>query len=122
MPKNAKRAVRCDIETLRTHALKLLRDARKRGKRKQVNMSLTVDDIILLYKKQRGRCALSGAALLCGAVSLCQNDAMSLDRCVPKRGYQMGNVQLLTRAVNNAKSTMLKKEFVAMCTNVANRH
>ena len=106
-------------ETVLTrHALKLLRDARKRGKRKKVPMSLKPGDLVAMYHRQQGKCALSGAPLLCGSASVRQHGAMSLDRCIPSLGYELHNVQLLTRAVNNAKSTMCEGEFVAMCKNV----
>ena len=81
-------------------------------------MSLTPADLVAMYHRQQGKCALSGVPLLCGSASVRQYGAMSLDRCVPALGYEVHNVQLLTRAVNNAKSTMCKDEFVAMCKNV----
>lgn len=107
-----------DDKTVRRHSLKLLRDARKRGKKKKVAMQLAAQDLVRLYKKQHGLCALSGRSMLCGDVALRQQDAMSLDRRVPSLGYVESNVQLLTRAVNNAKSTMGVGEFQGMCADV----
>ena len=106
------------IKIVRRHGLKLLRDARKRGRRKHVVVNLNADDIMRLYAEQQGKCALSGARLMCGQESVRQQGAMSLDRCIAGLGYELGNVQLLTRAVNNAKSTMNKQEFIAMCSQV----
>jgi len=96
----------------------LLRDARKRGRRKHVVVDLSADDIMRLYEEQEGKCALSGVPLMCGEESIRQQRAMSLDRCIAGMGYELGNVQLLTRAVNNAKSTMTSDEFIGMCCEV----
>jgi hypothetical protein len=105
---------------LHSDALKLVRDARKRAKKKHLDMTLIADDITLLYTQQRGLCTLSGRPLGFGRVSRNSANAVSLDRIVAGEAYSLPNVQLLCRCVNNAKSTLSTEEFVRMCQDVGN--
>ena len=109
-------------KTLQSHAKKLLRDARKRARRKGVLMDISHADICDLHAKQEGVCALSAVVMLYGADSIGSPYAMSIDRIDPAEGYVLGNVQLVTRATNNAKSTMDTSTFVDMCTCVDATH
>lgn len=100
-------------------AHKLMRDARKRAKKKNIGIDITSSDIIAHYTRQRGLCALSGRPLLFGDTSRNNHDAVSLDRIVAGRAYTDSNVQLLCRCVNTAKSTLSTADFVLMCEDVA---
>jgi hypothetical protein len=104
---------------LHSDALKLVRDARKRAKKKRLAMELVADDIVALYSGQRGLCVLSGRPLEFGRTSRNSANAVSLDRIIAGQAYARPNVQLLCRCVNIAKSTLSTEEFVRMCTDVA---
>jgi hypothetical protein len=105
---------------LHSDALKLVRDARKRAKKKHLDLALVADDIVSLYSGQRGLCKLSGRPMEFGRTSRNSANAVSLDRIVAGQAYARPNVQLLCRCVNTAKSTLSTEEFVRMCTDVKN--
>lgn len=72
----------------------------------------TAKDLAGLWKRQRGRCALTGARL--------GRDA-HLDHKLPKArggGDEATNLQWVAPSVNLAKRDMTDAEFVAMCANV----
>lgn len=82
--------------------------------RKAHNLSL--DDILRLWVLQEGICNLSGI------VMDIRGDDMthpSIDRIDSKISYVMGNVQLVTRAINMMKGPLPQLEFLAMCRTVS---
>jgi len=46
----------------------------------------------------------------------------SIDRIDSSRGYEVGNVQLVCRAANVAKSDLPMNDFVALCRSVTEVH
>ncbi|AJF40677.1 endonuclease [Vibrio phage phi 1] len=76
---------------------------------------LDTDYMYELFKKQEGKCALSGTSL-----SLIKNDlnVLSIDKIEPNKGYTKGNVQWLSWAVNRAKGEMSQEEFIELCQKV----
>lgn len=84
---------------------------------------LSVDALELLWGVQGGKCALTGwdMTMELGRGSVPTN--CSIDRVYSDRGYEVGNVQLVCRAANVAKSDLTQADFVAMCRSVveANR-
>jgi hypothetical protein len=108
--------------SLHSDALKLVRDARKRAKKKRLDLTIVADDIIDLYSTQRGLCTLSGRPMQFGRSSRNSSNAISLDRIIAGQPYSRENVQLLCRCVNIAKSTLTTEEFVSMCSDVSTHH
>lgn len=101
----------------------VLKCAQKRARRRSVPCDLTVGHVLWLYDQQRGRCALSGRALLlqapsCNGGGMALQDGPSLDQIVPGGGYLAGNVQLVTTQCNLAKSTLSARDFVALCEQI----
>lgn len=47
---------------------------------------------------------------------------MSLDRIDSSRGYEVGNVQWVTKYVNWAKNDLSQEDFINLCIAVANKH
>lgn len=107
-----------DRKEMRAHVLRLLRDARKRSKKKKLTFCITEAHIIKLYMDQKGLCALSSKPLLYGKKGTGSDDVISLDRIDNVRGYEPQNIQLLTKAVNNAKATLSVAAFQTMCQDV----
>lgn len=72
-----------------------------------------------LKERQGGACALTGVPLTFdGAYS--GIDA-SLDRIDSTRGYVVGNVQWVHKAINMMKGTLKEPEFVKWCCAVAHK-
>lgn len=73
-------------------------------------------ELLLLWKKQRGRCVLTGDKL--------SRETASLDHTVPiSRGGAgtVDNLQWVTYEVNMAKHAMTNEEFRALCSKVLSR-
>ena len=66
-----------------------------------------------LYKKQGGKCALTGKPIGYG-----RGDALSIDRIDCKKGYEIGNIQLVCKEVNYAKHTLSQDAFIKLCKDV----
>lgn len=102
----------------------MLRDARRRSKHKAVPFDATVAMLDSLWRQQKGMCALSGVPMQVphdGVAMRVRTAAysVSLDRVNPQKGYTHGNMQMLLRCVNNAKSDMTEDQFIFMCMKVA---
>ena len=85
------------------------RDAWKRTKKngKKMEFDIEVSYLEDLYYEQKGKCAISGVPLRFerGTNSEKNPESCSIDRIDSKKGYVVGNIQLLTHFWNNAKST-----------------
>lgn len=81
---------------------------------------LSVKYLLYLYKKQDGKCALSGVELtrITGMGSVPTN--ASIDRIRPDGGYVPGNVRLLCNFVNSFRSNLSDKDFKWWCEKIAN--
>lgn len=74
-------------------------------------MKVTAAMIMGLLRKQGGKCALTGTDLT--------PENCSLDHALPvARGgtHDESNLQLVTKAINQAKGQMTNEEFVSMCS------
>lgn len=70
-------------------------------------------DLARLWKKQRGRCALTGRRL--------DREIAELDHKLPKvrgGGDEISNLQWVCRAANLAKRDLTDDEFTELCANV----
>lgn len=84
-------------------------NARSRG----IEFDLTLADILELYVRQKGRCALSGLNI--GWAPFGRRHTASLDRIDNNRGYARDNVQLLHKDVNMMKHTHNQVYFINIC-------
>jgi hypothetical protein len=78
----------------------------------------SVDALEVLWPVQQGRCALTGwdMTMELGKGSVPTN--CSIDRINSKLGYEVGNVQLVCRAANVAKSDLSLSDFLLLCRSV----
>lgn len=83
---------------------------------------ISVDALELIWNSQGGKCALTGwdMTMELGRGSVPTN--CSIDRINSSLGYEVGNVQLVCRAANVAKSNLSLSDFVALCRSVAEVH
>lgn len=84
---------------------------------------LTSEYLYNLLKSQNFKCALTGDNLLPNDNSLDHKQEelnLSLDRIDSSVGYEIGNVQWVTKQINWSKSTLNNQEFLNLCQKVIN--
>ncbi len=89
------------------------RTARRGRPRKRGDGGVRVAEVMAIVESQNRRCALSGRLLT--------PETAALDHKLPvARGgeHRFGNLQVLDKAVNRAKGTLINEEFIAMCGEV----
>jgi 5-methylcytosine-specific restriction endonuclease McrA len=82
--------------------------------RKRLGWPITEGDLLDLWDRQGGLCALTGAAM--------DIHDSEVDHIVPRsRGgsEHLSNLRWLSRAANQAKGDLLDEEFVALCAQVS---
>lgn len=103
--------------TLKVRLNQLKSGARKRNI--EFNDDLTVKDLLDLYNKQNGKCALTNEKL-----ELINNNynlkGLSVDRINSSKGYVNGNMQLVCWAVNQMKFDMTQEELFYWCNEIIN--
>lgn len=74
--------------------------------------AITSDDLILLWEKQKGRCAISGVFLTHHKDGSGYKDYnASIDRISGEKGYTPQNVQLVCYRINIMKHTLPEDMF-----------
>lgn len=92
-----------------------------RGKaiqRKKGEEVISLDALELLWMMQGGKCALTGWDMTMELGRGIVQTNCSIDRINSDIGYEVGNVQLVSRAANVAKNNMTQSDFLAMCRSV----
>jgi len=103
-----------------SHFTEINISAIKRG----ISFNLSLYDMWNLYKKQQGRCALSGIPLsLEGSVNQNRHKntslrTASLDRIDSNRGYNPNNVQWVSKDINMMKQQLSQQQFIKICKQV----
>lgn len=80
----------------------------KKSGRKSVDIDITKDYIVRLFRKQEGKCAISGQKIVLGVNA-------SLDRIDSSLGYIKGNVQWVNKDVNLMKGMFSLDRFLEVC-------
>ena len=99
------KSVRSYLQYLRSKAVQ-----RKKGLE-----VISIDALELLWATQNGKCALTGWPMTMELANGVVPTNCSLDRVDSTQGYVVGNVQLVCRAANVAKSNMTQSDFVHLC-------
>lgn len=94
----------------------LLGKAKRRGE-----CEITLDYLCNLWKKQGGKCAITGWELTMRLADGVVPTNASIDRIDSSIGYRPGNVQLVCRCANVAKHDLSMGEFVMLCEAVLER-
>jgi hypothetical protein len=95
--------------------------ARKNANNRNIEFYITEDTIVKLWKKQKGKCALSGIEMtLTHGTSAAMNPTkLSVDRIDNSIGYVENNIQLIIWQANAAKSVWTNQQLIEMCKAVA---
>jgi len=80
---------------------------------------ISIDALETLWFSQKGKCALTGWEMTMELGSGVVSTNCSIDRIDSSLGYEPGNVQLVCRAANIAKSNLSTSDFVNLCKAVA---
>lgn len=88
--------------------------AKERAKKKNLECSISKQDIFDLYIEQNYICNISGQNLYFDSSGASFDGNVSIDRIDPKKGYIKENCQLLTKQVNNAKHDRTEEETIKM--------
>ncbi len=83
---------------------------------------ISLDALELLWNTQGGKCALTGWDMTMELGRGVVPTNCSLDRIDSSEGYVVGNVQLVCRAANVAKSDLTTKDFITLCRSVVEAH
>jgi hypothetical protein len=97
--------------------------ASKRG----LFLGVDKDDLLGLYIKQEGYCALTGIAMNWKAKGTRGRDqsaasSPSVDRIDSGKDYTLDNVQIVLQAVNRMKGTLPQEAFLELCRAAATHH
>lgn len=97
---------------IRTYFADVLKTSKQMAQKRHIVVhSLNLDDLLTLYDKQGGRCAISGIAMthIAGQGNVPTN--ASIDRVDSALGYTIDNVQLVCRFINQGKMQMSVEDF-----------
>ena len=90
--------------------------------KERAEVSFTSDDLMDLWGRQGGKCALTGwemtARLGDGVVAT----NASIDRIDSSVGYDLSNIQIVCRVANMAKSNLTMAEFIKMCRSIVENY
>ena len=97
----------------------------KHARRKQgVYFELSLDDVLDIYKRQFGLCALTDMPLEYGVAD--QNkwasNNLSIDRICEDDGYTKDNIQLVVASINFMRGSLPLDVFVGLCGRVSGRN
>lgn len=87
---------------------------------RNIDFEISIDYLWELYKKQNGKCALTGLKIGFGKCSSDRNEA-SLDRIDSNKTYVKGNVQWVHKDVNKMKMNLNQNRFIELCKLVSNK-
>lgn len=91
--------------------------------RRHLEFTVTVDELVELYLKQAGQCALTGWPLEWHSGGNYRGGknprVLTMDRIDSQSGYVIGNIQLTCLQANILKAAMSQQDFVDFCRAVA---
>lgn len=93
--------------------------ARDRSRRnKNIAFTITLEDIVTLWNKQNGKCAISGIEMTYELQKGRTPTNVSIDKIDRTKGYVPENIQLVCMACNQMKSDMSEEELYSFCKNI----
>ena len=93
---------------------------KKNAQTRNISFEITIEYAWDLYKKQNGKCALSGVPISFSKRIKGDTRSASMDRIDNSIGYVEGNVHWVHKTINFMKSTMSALEFLEWCGRIYN--
>ena len=100
-----------DVKSMIKKRVRDMKDNAKKSKNPKI-VEINEDDILEIYKTQKGFCNVSGEHLKC---VVGDENSLSIDRIDSSKGYTKDNVQLVTVIINRCKNDYSMKDFVDTC-------
>lgn len=97
---------------------RLFKQWRSGAESRNIYFDISVEDILGLWNKQNGLCALSG-------IELKNNEDIfnaSLDRIDSDKEYTIDNIQLVLKEVNYMKQSLSQEYFINLCKKISNNN
>lgn len=94
----------------------------KATQRKKDGDVVSLDALETLWFAQQGKCALTGWPMTMELGNGVVQTNCSIDRIDSNKGYVVGNVQLVCRIANVAKSSLTTSDFANLCKAVVTKH
>jgi hypothetical protein len=101
--------------TIEGRAKVFLRNAKKSAEKRKQEFTLTVNDIVDFWNKQKGICPYTGRKMELEAGHL---NTVSIERINSSVGYTKENTILVCQAINRMKSDFLFEDFFDLCSDV----
>lgn len=103
---------------------RIFREVRHNAKKRNIKVDITFEDLLELYKKQEGKCALTGIKMTYEAYKSrngreINKHNISIDRIDSNGHYELNNIQLVTTIINHMKWDLKQDDFIETCKIVA---
>lgn len=96
------------------------------AKKRNIQVSVTKEQILELLEKQDYKCALSGLPLIMSKTfskdrtNLASSTTASLDRIDSNKSYTVDNVQWIHKHINKMKNAFNQDYFIEICSKIVN--
>ena len=115
-----RRKKRSSVNNLERHITILINRSRILAKKKNRIFSINKSDLLFLYKKQKGQCAISGIKMDYTIGPGRHLNNISVDRIDSSFGYELHNIQLTCVFVNVMKSDLSTENLIEYCNKITN--
>ena len=96
--------------------------AKDRASSKNIPFTITKEDLLSIWEKQQGLCAISKIPMTYELDSGRVFSNVSIDQKIPGKGYTIDNVQLVCMAVNQLKSDFEMDTILDICKQIVNNY
>ena len=96
--------------------------AKDRASLKNIPFTITKEDLLSIWEKQQGLCAISKIPMTYELDSWRVFSNVSIDQKIPGKGYTIDNVQLVCMAVNQLKSDFEMDTILYICKQIVNNY
>ena len=96
--------------------------AKDRASSKNIPFTITKEDLLNIWEKQQGLCAISKIPMTYELDSGRVFSNVSIDQKIPGKGYTIDNVQLVCMAVNQLKSDFEMDTILYICKQIVNNY
>ena len=96
--------------------------AKDRAFSKNIPFTITKEDLLSIWEKQQGLCAISKIPMTYELDSGRVFSNVSIDQKIPGKGYTIDNVQLVCMAVNQLKSDFEMNTILYICNQIVNNY
>ena len=107
------------IDNLESMLNSLVKNSYERAVKRNRECNITYSDLLTLWHKQNGLCALSNYPM---SAKVNDQYKVSIDRIDSQYGYTVNNIQLVCRIANRIKSNLPNQTFIDLCCAIANKH